>query len=56
MELALAGFDGNKLTDKVDYINAHGTSTPVGDVKELDAVRTVLARAVIFQLSPRPNH
>ena len=41
MELALAGFDGNKLTDKVDYINAHGTSTPVGDVKELDAVRNV---------------
>jgi len=41
MELALAGFDGNKLTDKVDYINAHGTSTPVGDVKGLDAVRTV---------------
>ena len=41
MELALAGFNGNKLTDKVDYINAHGTSTPVGDVKELDAVRTV---------------
>jgi 3-oxoacyl-[acyl-carrier-protein] synthase-1 len=41
MELALAGFDGNKLTDKVDYINAHGTSTPVGDVKELEAVRTV---------------
>ena len=41
MELALAGFDGNKLTDKVDYINAHGTSTPVGDVKELDAVLTV---------------
>ena len=41
MELALAGFDGNALTDKIDYINAHGTSTPVGDVKELDAVRTV---------------
>ena len=41
MELALAGFDGNKLTNKVDYINAHGTSTPVGDLKELDAVRTV---------------
>jgi len=41
MELALAGFDGNAITEKVDYINAHGTSTPVGDVKELDAVRTV---------------
>ena len=43
MELALAGFDGNALTDKVDYINAHGTSTPVGDVKELDAVRSVFS-------------
>ena len=43
MELALAGFDGNALTDKIDYINAHGTSTPVGDVKELDAVRTVFS-------------
>jgi len=41
MELALAGFDGRTLTDKVDYINAHGTSTPVGDIKELDAVRAV---------------
>jgi 3-oxoacyl-[acyl-carrier-protein] synthase-1 len=41
MELALAGFDGQPLTDKVDYINAHGTSTPVGDVKELEAVQTV---------------
>jgi 3-oxoacyl-[acyl-carrier-protein] synthase-1 len=43
MELALAGFDGNALTNKVDYINAHGTSTPVGDVKELDAVRSVFS-------------
>ena len=41
MELALEGFDDNKLTDRVDYINAHGTSTPVGDVKELEAVRNV---------------
>ena len=41
MELALKGFDDNKLAEKVDYINAHGTSTPVGDVKELEAVRNV---------------
>ena len=43
MNLALAGFDGNALTEKVDYINAHGTSTPAGDVKELDAIRAVFA-------------
>ncbi|MEQ1486067.1 beta-ketoacyl-ACP synthase I [Methyloglobulus sp.] len=27
--------------DKIDYINAHGTSTPVGDTKELEALRGV---------------
>ena len=26
---------------KVDYINAHGTSTPAGDVTEIEAVRRV---------------
>jgi 3-oxoacyl-[acyl-carrier-protein] synthase I len=26
---------------KVDYINTHGTSTPVGDAKEIEAIRTV---------------
>ena len=41
MELALAGFDGTGLTHPVNYINAHGTSTPVGDIKELEAVKTV---------------
>ena len=26
---------------KVDYINPHGTGTPVGDAKEIEAIRTV---------------
>jgi 3-oxoacyl-[acyl-carrier-protein] synthase-1 len=30
----------------VDYINTHGTSTPVGDVKELEAIRAVFGEQV----------
>ena len=30
-----------RTNQKVDYINAHGTSTPVGDMQELHAVREV---------------
>ena len=30
-----------KDTDSIDYLNAHGTSTPVGDMKEIEAVRGV---------------
>jgi 3-oxoacyl-[acyl-carrier-protein] synthase-1 len=36
MQQAMATVDGD-----IDYINAHGTSTPVGDMRELEAVRTV---------------
>ena len=36
MQQALAGIDQN-----VDYINAHGTSTPVGDMQELYAIKEV---------------
>src|SRR5512145_772887 len=36
MQQAMATIGG-----KVDYINAHGTSTPVGDTRELEALRTV---------------
>ncbi|HET6436158.1 MAG TPA: beta-ketoacyl-ACP synthase I [Xanthomonadaceae bacterium] len=38
MRMALAGIDGNGV-GTVDYLNTHGTSTPVGDLVELQAVR-----------------
>ncbi|HSR02269.1 MAG TPA: beta-ketoacyl synthase N-terminal-like domain-containing protein, partial [Methylophilaceae bacterium] len=46
MNLALQDHEGNKI-DKVDYINTHGTSTPVGDTKELEAIREVLGDAPV---------
>lgn len=36
MQMAMAGLDA-----EIDYLNTHGTSTPVGDVKELAAIREV---------------
>ena len=30
----------------IDYINAHGTSTPIGDIRELEAVKAVFGAAV----------
>ena len=41
MELATASVNGS-----IDYINAHGTSTPVGDVKELGAIKEVFAENI----------
>ena len=32
--------------NKVDYINSHGTSTPVGDIKELEAIETIFKQNI----------
>ena len=39
MQMALEDFEG-----KIDYVNAHGTSTPVGDSKELSALKEVFGK------------
>ena len=36
MKMAMQG-----VNDPIDYLNTHGTSTPVGDVKELAAIREI---------------
>ena len=36
MKMAIKDVNG-----KVDYINSHGTSTPIGDIKELEAIKNV---------------
>lgn len=41
MQQAMADLNG-----KVDYINAHGTSTPIGDIRELEAVKQVFGSDV----------
>jgi 3-oxoacyl-[acyl-carrier-protein] synthase-1 len=41
MQQAMATVDA-----PIDYINAHGTSTPVGDVRELEAVKQVFGASI----------
>lgn len=42
MELAMSTLGGRK----VDYINTHGTSTPVGDSREMQAMRDTFGAAI----------
>jgi 3-oxoacyl-[acyl-carrier-protein] synthase-1 len=41
MRMALAGA-GNR---RIDYLNPHGTGTPIGDIREMEAVREVFGDA-----------
>jgi 3-oxoacyl-[acyl-carrier-protein] synthase-1 len=45
MRMALLDANG-KDVGQVDYVNTHGTSTPVGDVKEIEAIRAVFSDSV----------
>ena len=38
--------DANMKPEDIDYINVHGTSTPVGDISEIKAIRGVFGDAV----------
>jgi 3-oxoacyl-[acyl-carrier-protein] synthase II len=50
MRMALE--DARVAPDLVDYVNAHGTSTPIGDVEESRAVAAVFGSKA---LAPNPN-
>ncbi len=41
MQQAMQGLDGKGIGCKVDYINPHATATPVGDLREIEAIREV---------------
>ena len=45
IQLALNGFNG-KPVGKIDYINPHGTGTPVGDAREIEAIRKVFGKDI----------
>ena len=41
------------INGKIDYINTHGTSTLIGDVKELDAIKKVFGKTIPMMSSTK---
>lgn len=41
----MAAVDAGKNADEIEYINAHGTSTPLGDKAETIAVKKVFGES-----------
>ncbi|HKZ95793.1 MAG TPA: beta-ketoacyl-ACP synthase I [Hyphomicrobiaceae bacterium] len=48
MRNAMQGLDGKGLGCTVDYINPHATATPVGDVREIEAIKKVFGKKVPY--------
>ena len=48
MKVAMQGLDGNGIGGKIDYINPHATATPVGDQREMEAVRELFGNDVPY--------
>jgi len=47
MRQAMQGLHGQGI-EKIDYINPHATSTPVGDIREIEAIREVFGENVPY--------
>ncbi len=47
MRQAMKGLNGKPI-EKIDYINPHATSTPVGDIREIEAIKEVFGQDIPY--------
>ncbi len=48
MRIAMEGLDGRGIGDKIDYINPHATATPIGDQREMEALRELFGNDIPY--------